>query len=231
MTFEDFKEVIGTSASICQIIQFLSGVFVCKVFMKKGTSDDTSPFPFICGFLSCAVWTGYSKLLGDFTLIYINVLGSLMMFGYISIYYIYTSRKSRIFKMIIGVVIALIVTQVHITSIENIDEKKEHLGILCSILTLSFFAAPFANLAQVMRLKSADSLPFPIIITSFIVSFLWTLYGYLLKDGFVMYLNFIGFSLSFLQLSLFCVYPSRSMKTHRNDITVLIPEHRIKISS
>lgn len=230
MAIEDFKDILGTTAFVFQIIQFLSGLLVCRAFMKKGTSDDTSPFPFVCGFLSCSLWTGYSKLLGDFTLIYINLLGSLMMFSYICAYYVYTNRKSRIMKLIVGVVVILITMQMHTSSIKEIDKKKEHLGIMCSILTISFFAAPFANLAHVIRQKSSDSLPFPIIVTSFIVSLLWTLYGYLLHDGFITYLNFIGFTLSFLQLALFCAYPSRS-KTYRSDVTILLPEHRIKISS
>ncbi|CAH1396582.1 unnamed protein product [Nezara viridula] len=230
MVLEDFKEVLGTSASVCQIIQFFSGILVCRKFMKKGSSDDVSGIPFICGFLSCGLWSGYAKLLNDFILIYINVLGSFLMFSYVCVFYIYSSKRSKLIKQILIVIAFLVFIQTHIKSLEDFELKRKHLGIVCSFVTISFFASPLTDLARVIRVKSAESLPFPLILMSTIVSFQWTLYGYVIKDGFVMYLNLAGFCLSLFQLLLFCVYPARWMNDKSN-ITIVIPEHRIKIAS
>ncbi|KAG5308732.1 SWET1 protein, partial [Acromyrmex insinuator] len=63
--------------------------------------------------------------------------------------------------------------------------------------------------AHVIRMKSTDSLPFPVIMSSMIVSCQWFAYGCLLSDQFIQIPNFMGCILSAFQLSLFLIYPSK----------------------
>lgn len=60
-----------------------------------------------------------------------------------------------------------------------------------------------------MRVRSAESLPFPVILASFITSFQWFLYGCLIDDLFVQTPNLLGCVLSAFQLTLFIVFPSK----------------------
>lgn len=69
------------------------------------------------------------------------------------------------------------------------------------------------NLLQthVIRAKSTESLPFPIIVASMVVSFQWFVYGCLLNDFFIQIPNFMGCILSGFQLCLFLIYPDKRL--------------------
>ena len=58
-------------------------------------------------------------------------------------------------------------------------------------------------------MKSADSLPFPVILATFITSSQWALYGHLIDDFYIQVPNFLGSVLSAFQLALFIIYPSK----------------------
>ena len=57
-----------------------------------------------------------------------------------------------------------------------------------------------------IRVKNTESLPFPIIMASLIVSCQWFAYGCLLNDQFIEIPNFLGCVLSAFQLCFFLIY-------------------------
>lgn len=67
------------------------------------------------------------------------------------------------------------------------DGAQAHafLGYTCMAVAVLFFAAPFATLLQVIRSKSTDSLPYHLIVSTFLVSLQWVLYGLVLQDPFI----------------------------------------------
>lgn len=67
----------------------------------------------------------------------------------------------------------------------NVAPLIQRVGFICCCVTILFFAAPFAGLLHVIRMKNAESLPFPIIFTSLVVSCQWFAYGLLLKDYYI----------------------------------------------
>lgn len=71
------------------------------------------------------------------------------------------------------------------------ERAKKCLGLVCSLVTILFFAAPLASFFHVIRIKSTESLPFPIIFASFIVSVQWLFYGIILNDMFIQVLSAI----------------------------------------
>lgn len=58
-------------------------------------------------------------------------------------------------------------------------------GLICCGVGVLFFASPLTVLAQVIRTKNTESLPFPIIVSSFFVSLQWFVYGMLIEDSFI----------------------------------------------
>lgn len=110
----------------------------------------------------------------------------------------------RQFTMILLVLVcAIIYSQYEV----DVEQAKAHMGVLCCLVTIMFFAAPLASLMHVMKVKSAESLPYPIILSTFVVSLLWFLYGVIINDKFVQVPNFLGCILCGFQLSLFVYYP------------------------
>lgn len=63
------------------------------------------------------------------------------------------------------------------------------LGIICCTVTVLFFAAPLTMLLHVIRVKNSDSLPFPMILTSFFVCLQWFIYGVIIQDTFIQVRN------------------------------------------
>lgn len=71
-------------------------------------------------------------------------------------------------------------------------------------------ASPMAGLKDVVRDKSTESLPFPLIFMGFVVSLAWLVYGVILNSVFVVMQNLFAVLLSGFQLSFFAIYPSKS---------------------
>ncbi|XP_070171275.1 sugar transporter SWEET1 isoform X2 [Polyergus mexicanus] len=70
---------------------------------------------------------------------------------------------------------------------------------------------------EVIKTKSTEILPFPLIFTGTLVSFLWFLYGLIINNVFVIFQNAVGFILCIIQLSLFVIFPSKKSKIGLSD--------------
>ncbi|XP_060847341.1 sugar transporter SWEET1-like [Rhopalosiphum padi] len=235
----DFEYALRVSASACTCVQFLSGLLICASFVKKGKVSNESVVPFVTGFLSCSLWLYYGMILVNSTLVSVNAFGCLLFAIYTWIYYRYTSKKKRVMHYVVSA-IAVIAWIVYITySNVNQKQSKtvssaevaavtpldisdtsiislttndaiDRVGLLCSLTTMLFFAAPFSNLIHVIRTKNTESMPLPLIVMTFLVSAQWLVYGRMLRDKFIMYPNAVGCMLSIIQLALFVIYPRRS---------------------
>lgn len=69
---------------------------------------------------------------------------------------------------------------------------------------------------EFIRKKSTEGLPFPIILTGTLISFLWFLYGVVTRENFVIFQNGAIFLMSIVQLSLFAIYPSKPAKSKKS---------------
>ncbi|XP_059475264.1 sugar transporter SWEET1 [Neocloeon triangulifer] len=216
MNLLDFKEPLATIAAFCTILQFLAGVLVCKKFYKTGTVGDTSAFPFIAGFLSCSLWLRYGHLLNDNSVIITNIVGAFLQFSYVICYTIYTTRKISVLRQFLAVCFALLLIITYMQYMPDNTTAKAHLGFICCCVTIVFFAAPFATLAHVIKVKSTESLPFSMIVANTIVSAEWMTYGFIIDDAYVEITNSLGCIISGIQLSLFLKYPSTPSKGGKN---------------
>lgn len=77
-------------------------------------------------------------------------------------------------------------------------------------------------LMEVLRKKSTEILPIPLILMSFIGSVQWLAFGIIANDIFLQIPNLLGALLSGTQLSLVCIYPNKprisSTSTSSTDI-------------
>lgn len=88
-----------------------------------------------------------------------------------------------------GCMLALTVALLYCQYEENRQLAMKHLGLLCCCVTLMFFASPLATLFHVISARNTDSLPFPIILATFVVCVQWFFYGVLLGDKFIQVTN------------------------------------------
>ena len=96
---------------------------------------------------------------------------------------------------------------------EELGHARYVLGIVGCGMAVGFFASPLASLAQVIRSRSTEVLPFPLILANFVVTSQWWLYGIILDDNFVLVPNVLGWCLATFQLLLFAYFPSKRKST------------------
>ncbi|XP_038215336.1 sugar transporter SWEET1-like [Zerene cesonia] len=70
-------------------------------------------------------------------------------------------------------------------------------------------SAPLLDLKTIIKNKSTEGMPFPIIFSGSIVTFMWLLYGIILNNSILVLQNSVAFSLCTVQLALFVIYPSK----------------------
>ncbi|XP_026670189.1 sugar transporter SWEET1-like, partial [Ceratina calcarata] len=93
MGLEDYKELVGSCASICTIVQMLSGTLVCKDIYQKGSSRGFDPMPFLGGVAICILILRYGLIVGDPAMISVNVFGLLTNAIYMAVYYSYSPDR------------------------------------------------------------------------------------------------------------------------------------------
>nr|CAI5842594.1 unnamed protein product [Callosobruchus analis] len=206
----DLKNIIASTASVCTIIQFLTGTLVCLKIVKNKSTADMSSLPFISGGLSTSLWLRYGFLINDTSLILVNTVGATLFFSYVVTFYLYSVKRGTVLQQLLCCLLLLSMVLIYIHNKSDVKEARAHLGLMCCLMTIMFFAAPLASLFHVIRIKSTDSMPYHLILATFVVSFQWFIYGLLLNDKFIQIPNFLGCILSAFQLSLFVIYPKDS---------------------
>jgi len=203
---EEYKDLIGNLATVCTIVLFLSGLEMCAKFYKNKTTGDMSPLSFLVGVVMTFVWFTYGKFKEDASLYTVNGIGFILQSCFSLCFYVYAVNKPNILKKL--VLVSVILSCIHIfVNVADPEQVRNQMGFLGAALSISFFASPLATIKQVIRTKSAETLPFYQIVMSWIVSGLWTLYGTVIADNFVLMPNFIGFVIATCQLGLFFYYP------------------------
>ncbi|VEN61002.1 unnamed protein product [Callosobruchus maculatus] len=203
----DLKSIIASTASVSTIIQFLTGTVVCIEIVKNKSTADMSSLPFVSGCLSTSLWLRYGFLIDDTSLILVNTIGATLFFSYVVTFYLYSIRRGTVMQQFMFCMLLMSMVLFYVHNQSDIEEARTHLGLICCLVTIMFFAAPLTSLFHVIRIKSTDSMPYYLILATFVVSCQWFIYGSLLNDKFIQIPNFLGCILSAFQLSLFMIYP------------------------
>lgn len=206
MVSTEIKDALALTASICTVLQFLAGVFVCRKIVRNGSTGSSSPLAFVTCYTSCMLWMRYGMLISDRFIVFVNIFGSTLQASYVVVFTVYAVKRHRVIKQMIAA--TCFVMAVYLYSFYDTDRQQaaKYVGLLCCAVTVLFFASPLTLMAHVIKAKSTESLPFPVIVASLIVSCEWFAYGSILNDPFVRIPNFLGCVLSAFQLSFFCVY-------------------------
>ncbi|XP_076328172.1 sugar transporter SWEET1-like isoform X2 [Tachypleus tridentatus] len=207
----DFKTILRNAATVCTVASFCSGMFVCQNIWKKRSTVDISPFPFLTGVLCGVLWLRYGLFIRDSAVIVVNVIGLTFQTIYVLWYYIFTLNRQTLHKQLLGVAVILLGLFYYLVYItKGKDEATFASGLMASGASLAFCAAPLSSMAEVLKTQSVKMLPFPIILTTFVMTSLWFLYGFMLNDKFIQVPNLIGAMLAGFQLFLFIIYPSKT---------------------
>ncbi|GAB0087106.1 Sugar transporter SWEET [Sergentomyia squamirostris] len=206
---QPFKGVVSAAAGIATIAQFFSGAFVCNDIRKAGSAEKFPFLPFIGGTVFGVLGLQYGVLLRDETMIPVNLIGLALSVVYVCFFYFYTPGplKQRVWGQM-GIAGAFSTAAVAYAQWEDEDLVETRFGLILTVLMVYMISAPFFDLGTIIRNKSVEGLPFPIILSGTVVSFLWLLHGFIINNTMLVLQNVFFFVLSAIQLSLFAIYPS-----------------------
>ncbi|XP_071446567.1 sugar transporter SWEET1 [Hetaerina americana] len=206
MPFEEYRDIVGTVASITTIGQFFSGIFICRDIARKGNTEDVPITPFLGGVVVGSLNLKYGYLLQDPAMIQVNIFAILLNIAYVFVYYLYTASKNEVTMQIIKAIgfVALLLGYAQVESPALIEFR---FGVIVTILMMVLLASPLFSLGTVIKTKSTATLPFPLILSGSVVTFLWLLYGIIIENAFLLFQNIMGLTLLLAQLSLFVIYP------------------------
>lgn len=201
---------LSWTATIATVGFFISGVLTCQKMVQNGSTDNVPLLPFVTTFLNCMMWASYGILKNDSALIPVNLSGMMLQVLYILCFLYYCKQKGKELKIILYA--ALVSLALYFYVMQYITEETQrvaHLGFACIIFTVTMQASPLAAVAKVVRTKSTESMQFIFSFMMVLVSFLWLCYGIAVDDINIKVPNASGVILGLIQLSLFCIYPSK----------------------
>ncbi|KAG2947711.1 hypothetical protein PC119_g11046 [Phytophthora cactorum] len=217
---------------------------------KNRNTGDMSVMPCVLLYTNCYALLYYAYAIDDMLPLFAtSVLG--VVVGGILAYYFYqwTDYKRATMKIFIGsFIICVIVTIYGSLALagktgQTRDAVGTTMGFITVTTTIVMYASPMATIVNVIRTKTASSMPFTMGVVVVFNSFCWGFYAALVGNAFILAPNIAGFTLGIIQLSLTFIYPRAAPKvevdSHTDEpalsVVVLSPiqdcDHERKLSS
>lgn len=199
--------ILGNIISIMVYLAPMPTFF--RIYRKKSTEGFQS-LPYLVALFSSMLWLDYAMLKKDaFLLITINAFGCFIETVYIVLYIIYASKENRIstFRLVLSMNMGLfsfIILFTHFVMKDSV--RVQVLGWICVAVSVSVFAAPLSIVAQVIKTRSVEFMPFNLSFFLTISAIMWFAYGLSTKDLCVALPNVLGFILGLLQMLLYAIY-------------------------
>ncbi|GLT61393.1 hypothetical protein SLA2020_341040 [Shorea laevis] len=213
MTNEQWAFAFGILGNIISVLVFLSpGPTFYRIYKKKSTESFQS-LPYQVALFSCMLWLYYALLEGmssALLLITINSFGCVVETIYLTMFFSYASRKSKISSMrlfaFMNVGLFSLVLIVTHFAIRSAPARISVVGWICVGISVSVFAAPLSIVVRVIKTKSVEFMPFNLSFFLTLSAIFWFGYGMFKKDFCVALPNVGGFILGMLQMILYAVY-------------------------
>lgn len=208
-----YSEAIGAVAGIVATLQSVSGAFFLNDIRKRGSADGFSAAPFILGIVISILVLQLSYIVGDTALIRTNITGLVINIVYMSIFFSYVSKEARpkILKQL-GMAGAFAIACVTYAFFEDPAKIESRFGFLITAMFVCFVGAPLFSIPEIIKKKSAENLPFPMILSGSAMGFLWFLYAVSIKKRVLIYQNGFMLLLVLPQLLLCLIYPKTPIK-------------------
>ncbi|CAK1582317.1 unnamed protein product [Parnassius mnemosyne] len=205
---QPYKEIVGSVAGIVTVAQMFSGSFICYDIYKQGNTRGIGIAPFLGGIVMSLLNLKYGFILRDDMMIQVNFVGLGINLLYVLIYFNYTTEKVKVWAKM-GLAGAFTAALLGYAEMEDPKLIENRFGTIITAFMFYLIASPLFSLGEIIKNKSTEGLPFPIIFSGSIVTFMWLLYGIILKNKFLIMQNLVALVLCAIQLSLFVIYPSK----------------------
>ncbi|KAM5160359.1 sugar transporter SWEET1 isoform 1-T1 [Callospermophilus lateralis] len=195
---------------------FSTGLSDLRHMQMTRSVDSVQFLPFLTTDINNLSWLSYGVLKGDGTLIVVNAVGAVLQTLYILVYLHYSPQKRVVLLQTATLLGVLLMGYGYFwLLVPDQEAQLQQLGLFCSVFTISMYLSPLADLAKVIHTKSTQCLSFSLTIATLLTSSSWSLYGFRLKDPYIMVPNLPGILTSFIRLWLFWKYPQKQDRNYR----------------
>ncbi|XP_047021946.1 sugar transporter SWEET1 isoform X1 [Helicoverpa zea] len=205
---QPYKEVVGNTAAIVTVGQMFSGSFICWDIYKQGGTRGIGIMPFLGGIIMSVLNLKFGYILRDDKMIQVNLVGLALNIIYTMIYFNYTHEKMKVWAQI-GLSGAFSAALIGYAQMEDPKLVENRFGTIITAFMFYLIASPLFGLKEIIKNKSTEGMPFPIILSGSVVTFMWLLYGIILRNKFLVVQNLVAVVLCGSQLALFVIYPSK----------------------
>ncbi|XP_050671367.1 sugar transporter SWEET1 [Leptidea sinapis] len=205
---QPYKSAVGTTAAVVTVGQMFSGTFLCWDIYKQNSTKGIGIMPFVGGLIMSLLNLKFGFVLRDDTMIQVNFFGLALNIVYLMVYFNYSSQKGRVWTQI-GAGGAFSAAVLGYAEYEDPSLVENRLGTIITVFMFYLIASPLFGLRDIIKKQSTEGMPFPMILSGAVVSFMWLLYGIILRNNFLVLQNVVAFVLCAAQLALFVVYPGK----------------------
>ncbi|CAK9206323.1 unnamed protein product [Sphagnum troendelagicum] len=207
--------VVGIIGNLCSFALFLVPMITFrKVIMRKSVGD-YSGTPYVTTLLNCLLWVFYgsSAVTNTTLIISINGAGLALEAIYISIHLLYGTDESR--KKVGGgtffVIVTFVLMAICVMWKVALENRVLVVGSICVVVNILMYASPLTAMRNVIKSKSVVSMPIGLSVASFFNGLIWTAYGGIKGDKFILIPNGLGLVFCISQFVLYgCYYSSHS---------------------
>ncbi|XP_062821074.1 sugar transporter SWEET1 isoform X1 [Anolis carolinensis] len=201
-------ELLSGACLVFTLGMFGTGLSDLKRMSLTRSVDNVQFLPFLTTDVNNLSWLGYGALKGDWTLMVVNAVGAALQTLYILVYFYYSTEKGSVLWRTLALLGALLLGYGYFSLlVPDRPTRLSRLGLFCSLFTIAMYLSPLADLAKIVRSRSAQCLSFPLTVTTFLASASWTLYGLLLGDLYIAVPNVPGIATSLVRFWLFWRFP------------------------
>ncbi|XP_047176670.1 bidirectional sugar transporter N3-like [Vigna umbellata] len=207
----------GVLGNVISFMVYLAPLPTFYRIHKRKSTEGFQSLPYLVALFSSMLWLYYATLkpAGATLLISINSVGSVIETVYIVMFLLYATHDARKLTVKLFMVMnvgsfALIFTVTYFTM--HGAHRVAVVGWVCVSIAVAVFAAPLSIVAQVIRTKNVEFMPFNLSVFLTLSAITWFSYGFFLKDICIAVPNVLGFALGLLQMLLYAIYRNSKPK-------------------
>ena len=201
------KDIFGWAATYLTALFYVSLVtpFI-KIFKGHMKYQDAPIFVIYVSYINCILWIIYGSMIFSSQIRICNIIGASSTFILIFIYLSYEIKK-YILDSILSAIIVVYGTFVlynYLTVI--ITDKVNIIGNFCIFAKFCVFISPIQLIYRVIKEKNYILIPIYASFVSFSSGICWVIYGFYIKNIYVILPNMVGIILGITQFYVFFYY-------------------------
>ena len=206
------SEYIGWIGTVLAVLVFAAPIeTMVRVYLRRELGDFDS-LPFCAMLVMALLWMVYALPFVTpcrSQILVCNAFGVVLNCGYIGIFVAYADAGRRL-RIIGGAMLSLALAFIVSGTALAIDASpgipvtaSTIMGYACIAGAVAAFASPLAILSVVLRTRSVQYMPLTLTLTIALNCLVWTVYGAMTHDGFVLACNGSGLALGLVQLAVY----------------------------